>query len=309
MKPIQKIELLEQIGAELQSRMTYADLNIYLSNYGISPGSGTQNSYNSKRVYVKDLLATQSDEKLIAIAEELDIEHKLPPPKIAEPTFWKTGQFRLFLSHLSSFKKQTSNLQSALTQYGVSSFVAHEDIEPSREWQNEIEAALQTMDAIVPLLMPGFKESNWCDQELGFAVAKNVLVVPVRKGLDPYGFIGKYQGIQAEGKTIGQVAEAIFGTLVTSPRTKPKMLKALAFSCAQSSDPEEALDKLKLLRGIPELPLDIVSYLKERIEDNGILREENKFTNLANLLLKEYGLTKIGSEKHTKQEDLDDIPF
>lgn len=309
MKPIQKIELLEQIGAELQSRMTYADIDIYLSNYGISPGSGTQNSYNSKRVYAKDLLAKKNDDTLIAIAEELEIEHKLPPPKIAEPTFWKTGQFRLFLSHLSSFKKQTSNLQSVLTNYGVSSFVAHKDIEPIREWQNEIEAALQTMDAIAPLLMPGFKESNWCDQELGFAVAKNVLIVPVRKGLDPYGFIGKLQGIQGEGKTIGQVAEAIYGALVTSPRTKPKILKALAFSCAQSSDTDDALNKLKLIRGVPELPLDIVRYLKERIEDNGFLREEIKFTNIANLLLNEYHLTKIGSDEKTQQEDLDEIPF
>ncbi|HEJ9628825.1 MULTISPECIES: hypothetical protein [Proteus] len=32
----------------------------------------------------------------------------------------------------------------------------------------------------------------------------------LRKCLDPYGFIGKYQGIQAQGKSIGHVAEAIF---------------------------------------------------------------------------------------------------
>lgn len=76
------------------------------------------------------------------------------------------------------------------------------------------------------ILMPGFQESRWCDQEVGFAVGRDVLVIPLRKGLDPYGFIGKYQGIQAQNKTIGDVAEAIFRTLIKSPKTKNKILMA-----------------------------------------------------------------------------------
>ena len=32
----------------------------------------------------------------------------------------------------------------------------------------------------------------------------------LRKCLEPYGFIGKYQGIQAQGKSIGHVVEEIF---------------------------------------------------------------------------------------------------
>jgi hypothetical protein len=112
--------------------------------------------------------------------------------------------FKLFISHLSNHKKKASDLQKVLKRYGISSFVAHEDIEPSKEWQNEIENALHTMDALTAILMDGFKESNWCDQEIGFALGKGVLIIPIKKDINPYGFIGKYQAIQAtKDKTIG----------------------------------------------------------------------------------------------------------
>jgi hypothetical protein len=40
-------------------------------------------------------------------------------------------------------------LKECLGAYGITGFVAHEDIEPSRVWQTEIERALFAMDALV----------------------------------------------------------------------------------------------------------------------------------------------------------------
>jgi hypothetical protein len=131
------------------------------------------------------------------------------------------------VSHLSSFKKTAAALQSALRKFGISAFVAHVDIEPTREWHDEIEAGLFSMDALAAILMPGFKESNWTDQEVGVAVGRGVLVVPIIRGLDPYGFIGKYQGFQAHGKTVVQVARAVFDILVSSPKTRGRALTCL----------------------------------------------------------------------------------
>lgn len=185
MKVIERFNLIDQIGRTLQGQMTFSDIDVYLTAYGIDCKDKSP-SANSKWVYVKELLADVGEELILQIADELEIDHGHSVVKHKEATFWKVGYFRLFLSHLATFKVQTSGLQKVLKQYGISSFVAHEDIEPSREWQNEIEAGLQTMDAFVAILMPGFKESNWCDQEIGFAVGKGVLIIPVRKGLDPY---------------------------------------------------------------------------------------------------------------------------
>ena len=79
--------------------------------------------------------------------------------------------------------------------FGISCFVAHSDIEPTRTWQKEIEKALFSMDVLIALMTEDFSDSNWTDQEIGVAIGRNVLILPIRMGADPYGFIGKYQAI------------------------------------------------------------------------------------------------------------------
>ena len=134
------------------------------------------------------------------------------------------------VSHLATFKKTAAALQSHLRKFGISAFVAHVDIEPTREWQDEIEAGLFSMDALAAILMPGFQESNWTDQEVGVAVGRGVLVVPIIRGLNPYGFIGKYQGLPANGKTVKEVAGTVFEILVSSSKTRGRLLNSLARS-------------------------------------------------------------------------------
>lgn len=119
---------------------------------------------------------------------------KVVPPKAAQ-RIWGDGGFRVFLSHKSEVKKETANLKEQLIQFGISCFVAHQDIEPTKEWQNEIENALTTMDGFIALLTEKFHDSNWTDQEIGFAFAKGVPIFAIRLGKDPYGFIGKFQGL------------------------------------------------------------------------------------------------------------------
>ncbi len=108
---------------------------------------------------------------------------------------WEEKCFRVFLSHKTEVKKETSKLKSVLRLFGISCFVAHEDICPSKEWQIEIENALHTMDTFVALLTKGFHDSLWTDQEVGFALARGVPILAVRLGTDPYGFIGKFQAL------------------------------------------------------------------------------------------------------------------
>jgi hypothetical protein len=73
---------------------------------------------------------------------------------------WDSGFMRLFLSHVSDHKIAATNLKRELRFLGVSVFVAHEDIEPSLEWEQEIEKALGSMDALAALLTPDFHASK-----------------------------------------------------------------------------------------------------------------------------------------------------
>lgn len=119
----------------------------------------------------------------------------------ATKRIWTEGQFRVFLSHKTEVKKETSDLKEKLSNYGISPFVAHADIHPTKEWQDEIENALATMDAFVALMTDRFHESYWTDQELGYAFARGVPIIAVRLGRDPYGFIGKFQGLSCSWDT------------------------------------------------------------------------------------------------------------
>ena len=152
-------------------------------------------------------------------------------PKIivvtTEPDFWTPGAFRLFICHISEHKDYARALQRALTRFHVSSFVAHHDITPTLEWQNEIELALSTADALVALLTPGFHRSFWTDQEVGFAMGRGRLAVAVRLGESPYGFMAKLQAFQGDGRTQGEVAEQMFAAFVRNDRTKKEMAHAV----------------------------------------------------------------------------------
>lgn len=51
----------------------------------------------------------------------------------------RIGRFtRLFISHVSAIKADAASLFDELRAYGISSFVAHQDIEPTKEWEDEI---------------------------------------------------------------------------------------------------------------------------------------------------------------------------
>ncbi|MCH8204630.1 MAG: toll/interleukin-1 receptor domain-containing protein, partial [Candidatus Hydrogenedentes bacterium] len=116
-------------------------------------------------------------------------------PSDALVRIWGDGHVRVFLSHKATCKENASKLKQALARYGISCFVAHEDIEPTEEWQREIERALFSMDALVALLTEDYHNSNWTDQEVGVAIGRNVLLIAVRLGSDPYGLMGKGQGL------------------------------------------------------------------------------------------------------------------
>lgn len=251
MKALDRHTLLDKIGRELQARMGYADIKAYLRAQGVDTNKPTS-GVNSKWVYTKEMLEDAPDKTILDIATELEIPHTYtvkPSGATIEATFWEPHHFRLFLSHLAAFKKQTGLLQGALRRYGIAAFVAHVDIEPTREWQDEIEAGLLSMDALAAILIPGFNESKWTDQEVGAAIGRQILIIPIIKGLNPYGFIGKFQGLRAEGKTVAQVAEEVFQILVSSPMTRTRMLTCLVDTTLQSTLEDDALFKLQACRG------------------------------------------------------------
>lgn len=98
MNNIERLELISRIGRELQDRMTFDDIDVYLKGFGVKTSS--TRDVNSKWVYTKDLLADASKELVVRIADELGLAHShvvLPGRTVNESRFWEAGHFRLFL--------------------------------------------------------------------------------------------------------------------------------------------------------------------------------------------------------------------
>ncbi len=192
---------------------------------------------------------------------------------------WESGFFRVFLSHKAEYKKETVALRDALLDYGVSSFVAHVDIEPTREWQDEIERALFTMDAFVALLTPGFSDSNWTDQEIGIAIGRRVPVVSIRLGCDPYGFIGKFQGVAGKGRPPAALAKDLLGLFLGNPQTRERLYEALVCRLERSTSYQQSNDVMRFLKNMEQTTPEIIERLEVASQRNSQVRDAFQVKN------------------------------
>lgn len=127
--------------------------------------------------------------------------------------------------------------------------------------------------------------------------------------MDPYGFIGKYQGMQSDGKTIRQVAERVFRILSNHPKTKEKLAGDLVHQITLSNDAEDAAKKLNLLRSFEALPQKHLEKIRENCVGNKIIIDSKEFVDLLNEMLREREMNPlILAESYDSSFD-DDIPF
>ena len=219
-----RMDLLEQIGSALQARYTFDDLHRFFAALKIN--SPKENS-GSKQVFAKEALKSTSDDILLRIAEDLGLSIHPGRGEVLPPRNWKdTRLLRVFISHISKDKDKATRLKDCLEPYGISGFVAHEDIYPTLEWQAEIERALYVMDAFIAIHTEGFSASLWTQQEIGFAVGRGVKIISLKMGEDPTGFISKCQALPRRRRTAEEIAKEIDGLFRSDELTVGKLRAA-----------------------------------------------------------------------------------
>jgi len=224
-----RVTLLKEIIARLSSEeWTFLDLT--LREFGLP----TEQIWNGGRdAYVTEMLKDVKDQTLIELARYLGLQLPTSWDKFgidifdARQSTWRDGFFRCFVTHLATERKFAAEMQTQLLRFGISCFVAHNDIEPTSEWQTQIEVALATCDSLVALMHPNFHKSNWTDQELGFAMGRGLPVFAVQLGEVPYGFIARFQAFNGSGKTATVLAREIFDSYRRHKQTRSKMATVL----------------------------------------------------------------------------------
>ena len=133
-------------------------------------------------------------------------------PDSADDLWRPAGSVRVFMSHLSGKKSAVHSLARVLEAFGFSAFVAHDAIRPSRAWLLEIERALRSCDLLVAYVSPGFRESDWTDQEVGWALGRDLITIPVSaEGAMPHGFLGSYQAVRKhDAQEAGALGREVF---------------------------------------------------------------------------------------------------
>lgn len=184
---------------------------------------------------------------------------------------WTEHYVKLFISHIAAHKALAGSVSAELAGFGVDGFVAHDDINPSREWQEEIEEALQTCDATAIFLHDGFKDSDWTDQEVGYCLARGVKLIPLRFDHNPYGFMGRYQAADCTGRNHQEIAELIVDALLDDTRTQWKVEDGLIRALAASSTFDEANERVLRLERVEDLNIAYrLEWLQEALENSQV---------------------------------------
>ena len=206
-----------------------------------------------------------------------------------EERIWASKPIRLFISHRDSVKTQVHKLAADLGNYDISSFVAHDAIEPDEDWQKEIKLALQSMDAMLAYVSDDFFDSAWTNQEIGYALARQVPVITIKIGQkDPAGFIRHKQAIRGDSQNANVNAKKVYETLqkkVTElPRYRAwlidKFVNAHSFHAASAAF--EHLKKITDIQGEEALQLVSAFNSNEQLHRCFALTDDSKFLEWVN---------------------------
>lgn len=224
-------------------------------------------------------------------------------------SMWKPSYFRLFISHVSTYKESASHLKKSLASYGIDCFVAHEDITPSKEWEVEIENSLFTMDALCAIVVPKFPTSQWCDQEVGIALGQHKLVISINKGTNPYGFFGKFQALKSKNKA-SEMATEVWKAISNNERTMDLYSGKLIDLLLNVKNENDGNIFLNVINEYNNLDKRLIEILHSHYNENALLMNTQNLY-LANKIFKKYGLGEIvlHASYATKSTDLEDLPF
>ncbi len=224
----------------------------------------TERLVNKKEITIIDQLLYDECQ---TIAKRLG-GNVITQPNHERSSYFPDNTFALFISHCDKDKVLAKNIKNYMVKYGVSSFVAHEDINPSAEWINEIENALFSMDTMLALLTDGFSNSVWTNQEVGFAYGRNIFILSVRLGEDPSGFVGKFQALRPKSNSAENIAKQIVVHLLGHKRTTTKMQKSYFHALANTSTFAESEKWAEILPHIAVSTKEATDILISSYNDN-----------------------------------------
>lgn len=207
-----------------------------------------------------------------------------------------------FISYASSDKKIAGKLKRYLMLYcGFDVFLAHEDMQPSIEWEKEIMEAIKKADYFIPLISEGFKTSDFTDQEVGAAVCMEKRIIPVKlQRISPYGFMSRYQAFQYkltpyQNSITDNILQLTIQVALLTRYYKDDVLNlkatnSIIFALFKSSSFDASNTIIKIICQMRNLNQKHIELIKKAIELNSQVAGAFDVDNLKYFLQNEYNI-------------------
>jgi hypothetical protein len=226
-------ETLMRMICDVLCTRTRNDIGEFLDRYALKPDQYSFGRFS----YAQSTIQRADNPTLLTMCDELQLDIERWTTEALNP--WKPARFRLFFSHSSDDHGLVAKIAEALESYGIYSFVAHKDIKPQANWEDVIEYALGTADAMVALVNDKFAASSYCNQEVGWALGRGLVCASIMMGLSPVGFTKRFQGIPHSSDPAAQAGQ-IFVVLAEHRKTSALMADNLVAKLEESNTWEEA---------------------------------------------------------------------
>ncbi len=271
--PAKRADLLIRLLARLFER-DWADIDIILTTFGLdgldlegNPDYATAHSQCRSSLQAADSSILQQLATYV-LGSDGDLEDFSVTEVGSADDLWGAGVARVFLSHLAAERGFVGEVSGHLSSIQVRSFVAHDTIDVSREWQSEIEMALRTADALVGLAHPGFHNSYWTQQEIGWALGRNIPVLIIGLGETPQGFPARYQSPMLREASAWKVASTIAVWLTRDERWRDAVVEALVHDLQDASSFVAGKAAAKRLSEVGKLTPAVLDAIEEAYLSN-----------------------------------------
>lgn len=292
MKPGERIRLITE-STNVLVKKAFSEAQLILDQFGFQtyePNYGYQDA--DEKTYFVGQVKVGSDSQLTDLHTYLMGLDAALPSELEANQPWGTFPLRLFFSHKYEEREFVGRVKNLLTDYGVDAFVAHNDINPSEIWRSSIKTALSTCDALVALMHPDFHESEWCDQEVGWALGRDLPVAAIRRQSDVRtkdGFLEERQDITLgvdQSSSESFLAREILLLMLNDFRTHEKGLHALAEALVNSRSFENTRFLWPLIAQEPRWEVEQLRRMEYAVATNPQVYQANVNYVMIPILLK-----------------------
>lgn len=296
-----RLRYIEQTTAQLQSR-SYSEMRLIFREFGLNPSNPDDTwggGFEDEADYARLHLSALTDEDLI------ELQDYVTGPAVKESVTWEPGYVNAFLSHLATEKDYVTSFKDQLERRGFSAFVAHEDITPSAAWRESIEAHLSTCDLAIAFVQPGFFNSQWTEQEIGWVlgVGRPIISLLFDPNTELRGFMAFRQAIKVGQRSVSELADMVTDSAAKSPTLGPKLRRGAVQRLVTSPSYFHTYDAARnLATHWPTLTTDEAVQIERAKQENDQVGHCVKASRDIAWLLKR-------AERPPPRPDLDEEPF